>query len=87
MRDEGSQASAMIETLDLIGQSQAERAYLYEFLTTGSTRNTDPRYDYDLTGYGIVSTWGEDDKRAYDTTGFWEPKEAFHRLAAWNGGE
>lgn len=85
VRDEASQADAAIETLELTGQSQADRAYLYEFITAGSPRNDDPRYDYDLTGYGIVSTWGEDGEHPYDTTGFWEPKEAFHRLAAWNG--
>ncbi|MGB3328363.1 MAG: hypothetical protein WBA46_05360, partial [Thermomicrobiales bacterium] len=85
-RDEAAQADAILDTLALIGQSQAERAYLYEFITTGSPRHPDPRYDYDLTGYGIVSTWGEDDERFYDTTGFWEPKEAFPRLAAWNQG-
>lgn len=88
VRDEASQADAIVETLGLIGQSKAERAYLYEFITTGSPRNTDPRYDYDLTGYGIVSTWDDDGDghRPYDTTGFWEPKEAFHRVAAWNAG-
>jgi hypothetical protein len=68
----------------MIEQSQAERAYLYEFITVGSTRSDDPLYDYDLTGYGIVSTWGEDSDRPYETTGFWEPKVAFGKLAAWN---
>ncbi|MGC4192065.1 MAG: hypothetical protein QM589_13010 [Thermomicrobiales bacterium] len=86
VRDEASQARAIIETLELIGQSKAERAYLYEFITTGSTRNTDPRYDYDLNGYGIVSTWDESHDRPYETTGYWEPKEAFHQLAEWNQG-
>lgn len=84
VRDEAEQAHAIIETLEYIGQSRAERAYLYEFITTGSTRSTDPRYDYDLTGYGIVSTWADDHDQPYETTGHWEPKDAFHRLATWN---
>lgn len=84
VRDEQEQARAIIETLEYIDQSQAERAYLYEFITTGSTRSDDPRYDYDLTGYGIVSTWGSDHERPYETTGYWEPKVAFNDLAAWN---
>ncbi len=84
VRDEDEQARAIIETLEYISQSQAERAYLYEFITTGSTRGADPRYDYDLTGYGIVSTWGPEHDQPYETTGHWEPKVAFHRLAEWN---
>lgn len=84
VRDEHEQARAIIEPLDYIDQSQAERAYLYEFMSTGSTRRDDPRYDYDLTGYGIVSTWGSDHERPYETTGYWEPKAAFDDLAAWN---
>ncbi len=84
VRDEDDQARAIIDTLEYIGHSQAERAYLYEFITTGSTRDSDPRYDYDLTGYGIVSTWGPGHDQAYDTTGHWEPKVAFHHLAEWN---
>ncbi len=76
----------IVETLDLIDRSLAERAYLYEFITGGSTRSNDPLYDYDLTGYGIVSTWGAGSEFPYETTGFWEPKVAFHELAAWNSG-
>lgn len=84
VRDEEEQARAIIETLEYIDRSRAERAYLYEFITTGSTRSEDPRYDYDLTGYGIVTTWGEDHEQPYETTGHWEPKIAFDELAAWN---
>lgn len=84
VRDEDEQARVILETLGLIERSQAERAYLYEFITVGSTRSDDPRYDYDLTGYGIVSLWGADSDLPYETTGFWEPKVAFHELAAWN---
>ena len=84
VRDEQEQARAIIGTLEYIDKSQAERSYLYEFITTGSTRSDDPRYDYDLTGYGIVSTWGSDHERPYETTGYWEPKVAFNDLAAWN---
>jgi hypothetical protein len=84
VRDEDDQARSIIETLEQISQSQAERAYLYEFITTGSTRSTDPRYDYDLTGYGIVSTWGPEHDQPYETTGYWEPKVAFQRVAEWN---
>jgi hypothetical protein len=84
VRDEEEQARVIIETLEHIDRSQAKRAYLYEFITTGSTRSNDPRFDYDLTGYGIVSTWGSDHDHSYDATGFWEPKVAFDQLAAWN---
>ncbi len=84
IRDEDQQAHLIIESLELIERSQAKRAYLYEFITTGSPRSNDPRYDYDLTGYGIVSTWGEDHDHPYETTGFWEPKVAFGRVAEWN---
>jgi hypothetical protein len=84
VRDEEEQARVIRETLELIDQSQAQRAYLYEFITIGSTRSNDPRFDYDLTGYGIVSTWGLDHDQPYESTGFWEPKVAFDQLAAWN---
>jgi hypothetical protein len=83
-RDEEEQARTIVGTLGLIEQSQAERAYLYEFITAGSTRSDEPRYDYDLTGYGIVSTWGEESPQPYEATGYWEPKVAFGELAAWN---
>ena len=84
VRDEQDQAQVILDTLGHIDRSQAARAYLYEFITVGSTRSEDHRYDYDLTGHGIVSTWGLEHEKPYETTGYWEPKVAFNEFAAWN---
>ena len=84
VRDEQDQARVILETLEYIDRSQAERAYLYEFITTSAPRSDDHRYDYDLTSHSIVSTWGADHEQPYETTGYWEPKVAFHEFAAWN---
>ncbi len=84
IRDEDEQAQAILDTLSMIDVSNAERAYLYEFIAPGSTRSNDPRYDWDLLSYSIVAVWGSDSDQPYDTTGHWEPKVAFGELAAWN---
>jgi hypothetical protein len=48
-------------------------------------QSTDARsHDFDLTAYGIVTVFGEDSGRPYETTGYWESKTAFEALAAWN---
>ncbi|MBX3070528.1 MAG: hypothetical protein KF883_08550 [Thermomicrobiales bacterium] len=84
VRDEAKQAHVILDTLELASQSPAERAYLYEFISTGSPRSEDPKFDWDLTGYGVVAIWGEEHEQPYESTGFWEPKAAFHEIAEWN---
>lgn len=84
VRDEEKQAINITDSLSLINQSPVERAYLYEFITTSSPRNDDPRFDMDLTGYGIVSVWDRGHDQPYERTGYWEPKQAFHAVAEWN---
>lgn len=86
VRDEGAQARIIQDSLALIEQSQASRSYLYNFIEPDSTRSDNPLYDYDVTGYSIVSCWPSEDDRAYEDSGFWEPKVAFHDVAEWNSG-
>lgn len=84
VRDEVEQAQSIFDALGLIDQSMAERAYLNEFITAQAVYSDDPLYDWDVTGYGIVTVFGDDSEHPYETTGYWEPKVAFDQLAAWN---
>lgn len=84
VRDENEQAQSIFDALGLIDQSAAGRAYLNEFITAEAVHNDDPLQDWDLTGYGIVTVFGDDSAHPYETTGYWEPKVAFEQLAAWN---
>jgi hypothetical protein len=84
VRDEDEQARSILDALGLIDQSMAERAYLNEFITAEAVYSDDPLTDWDLTGYGIVTVFGEDSEHPYETTGYWEKKVAFDQIAAWN---
>jgi hypothetical protein len=84
VRDEDEQARSILDALGLIDQSMAERAYLNEFITAEAVYSDDPLTDWDLTGYGIVTVFGEDSEHPYETTGYWEKKVAFDQVAAWN---
>lgn len=81
VRSEQDQADGIQQTLDLVSQSPAERAYLYHFIEPLSPRSYDPQHDLDLAAYSIVSCWGEEHEHPYDSTGHWEPKLAFNELA------
>jgi hypothetical protein len=84
VRDEDEQARSILDALGLIDQSMAARAYLNEFITAEAVYSDDPLTDWDLTGYGIVTVFGEDSEHPYETTGYWEKKVAFDQIAAWN---
>ena len=84
--DESAQAEAIFATLQSISATNAERAYLYEFITPDAPFIEDPRFNWDVTAYGIVKVQDEDGDQPYASTGYWEPKEAFHTIAEWNKG-
>ena len=84
--DESAQAEAIFATLQSISATSAERAYLYEFITPDAPFIEDPRFNRDVTAYGIVKVEDEDGEQPYASTGYWEPKEAFTTIAEWNKG-
>jgi hypothetical protein len=75
-RDEAGQAQHLREVLTILDEAGVDAAFVFAFALHGFWhRQDDPAKDFDLASYGIVKVF-EDPARA------WEPKEAFHALAA-----
>jgi hypothetical protein len=80
-RDEGEQVAYLHDLLAIFEQEGVDSAFWFTFASYQLPHRPDPRYDLDMAGYGVVSILEEGRGRAYPDMG-WEPKEAFHALAA-----
>ncbi len=74
VRDEGTQASELVELLHILDAAKVEGAFVYTFSTPFETYNDNPKFDFDMANYGLVKTCAD---------GKWEPKKAFHAVAAY----
>lgn len=81
VRDEQVQADYLDEVLDVLEAERVHGGFVWNFIEPESTYSPDGRYDYDMSGYAIVTCHGADAERPYETTGHWEPKAAFDTLA------
>ncbi|MEO3872198.1 hypothetical protein ABGB18_25570 [Nonomuraea sp. B12E4] len=73
VRDEEEQASYLRDLLRVFEQENVDSAFWFTFAGYNHPHHPDPRYDLDLASYGVV-------KIHPDLS--WEPKSAFHALAA-----
>ena len=82
VRSERTQARYLTRLLDVFEAMGLYAAMAFEFVTADAPhRPDDPRHDLDMASYGIVKAIRDrpDDPRS---DWHWEPKEAFHALAA-----
>jgi hypothetical protein len=82
-RRETVQASYISELLDTYMEEGVDGAFVYQFIEPHLPHDPDALKDLDMASYGIVKTLSD---RPYDSTGYWEPKEAFAAIADRYGG-
>ena len=81
MRDEGEQVAYVRELLEIFEEEGLDGAFYFTFAGYALPRRSDPAFDLDMASYGIVAMLEEGTGSAYPGMS-WEPKEAFHALAA-----
>jgi hypothetical protein len=82
VRDEQVQARYIDELLDVFEAERVHGAFVYDFIEPDTPHSPDPRHDYDMAGFGVVTCYPSGTDRAYDRTGHFEPKVAFDTIAA-----
>ena len=81
VRDEKVQARYIGELLDIFTAEGVHGAFVYDFIEPGNPYSPDPRHDLDMAGFGVVKCYPTGHELAYDRTGHFEPKAAFHLMA------
>jgi hypothetical protein len=84
VRDEQVQADYIDELLDVFEAEEVHGAFVYDFIEPDSTYSDDPRLDFDMAGFAVVTCFGndsEDPDKAYARSGHFEPKAAFATIA------
>ena len=81
VRDEQVQARYIGELLDVFEAERVHGAFVYDFIESDNPYSPDPRYDLDMAGFGLVTTYPSGSERAYDRTGHFTPKAGFRALA------
>lgn len=76
IRDESVQAKYITDLLGIFKQEKVVAAFVFTFVNPAAKYNADPRFDFDLSSYGIVKPVDEDGYRGLP----WVPKEAFYKL-------
>ncbi|QQK76261.1 abortive phage infection protein [Salicibibacter cibarius] len=79
-RNESSQANYIIELLNIYQSENIYGAFVYDFIQPYHPHSSNTRHDLDMASYGIVKVYSEDSEKPY-SSGYWEPKEAFHEIA------
>lgn len=77
VRDEAEQAAYLTESMDVYAAQGVESAFVFTFASYSYP------HDLDLAAYGIVRVLREGTGETYPDLP-WEPKEAFHAVAAWS---
>ncbi|MGH3782778.1 MAG: hypothetical protein ACRDRO_19710 [Pseudonocardiaceae bacterium] len=80
-RDEDEQATYLRELLEIFDQEGLDSAFWFTFAGYGLPHRPDPRRDLDMASFGLVKILEHQRGTAYPDIG-WEPKQAFHALAA-----
>jgi hypothetical protein len=80
-RSESVQATYISDLLDLYMEEGIDGAFVYQFMEPHLPHDPDPLKDLDMASYGIVKTLPANSDHPYDSTGYWEPKEAFAAIA------
>ncbi|MFG1999277.1 hypothetical protein ACGFNU_09040 [Spirillospora sp. NPDC048911] len=81
IRDEGVQVRYIEECLDVFEAEGVQGAFVYNFIDADSPYSPIPKYDLDMANFSVVKVRPADSPLAYERTGHWEPKLAFHTIA------
>ncbi|WP_237755167.1 hypothetical protein [Nocardia nova] len=84
VRDEGEQVRYLTDLMPLFEEEGVDSVFWFSFAGYATPHHRTPSQDLDLASYGIVKVLADDSAfatRAYPDMP-WEPKEAFHALAA-----
>ncbi|MEJ3749080.1 hypothetical protein WEI85_38175 [Actinomycetes bacterium KLBMP 9797] len=80
LRDENEQATYLRELVDVFEQESVDSAFWFTFAGYNLPHSNDHRCDLDMASYGVVKIT-DTQAVAYPDL-HWEPKQAFHALAA-----
>lgn len=80
IRSETVQADEIMALLDIFEAEQVDGTFVYQFVDHGLLHSDDPSLDLDMANFAIVKTFAPGMGTPEDRT-YWEPKEAFYRLA------
>jgi len=80
-RDEGWQASKLVETLQILDAAGVYGTFVSQFVSQVNPYSDNPRYDLDVASTGLVKYF-EDGRRGTTYPDMrWEPKESFRAVA------
>jgi hypothetical protein len=79
-RKEAAQARYIADLIKIYAAENVFAAFAFEFIQPDSPWSPDPRHDLDRAGYSVVKVHPDGSERPY-SSGYWEPKAAFHELA------
>jgi hypothetical protein len=80
VRDEHEQATEIAELLDIAAEG-VRGAFIYNFIEPDNTYSSDPSADLDMTGFSLVKCHAPGTDKAYDVSGYFEPKLSFEQAA------
>ncbi len=81
-RDEEEQARCVLEVLRILDEEGVDTAFVNTFARRDLPTSPDPERDFDVASWGIVKVLPEGGASATHPGQDWEPKAAFHALAA-----
>ncbi|MGG1517747.1 hypothetical protein ABE504_20190 [Paenibacillus oryzisoli] len=84
VRDEEEQVTYMTELLDIFNEEKVAGAFWFTFVMPLYPYAEESAYNLDTASYSVVASLPEGTGRAYPGLP-WEPKQAFHALAAYYG--
>ena len=82
VRDEGAQARQLATVLELLDRAGVDGVFIDTFVDPISPYSEEPYYDLDMSALSLVKTLQHGHGSTYPDVP-WEPKEAFHAVAAY----
>jgi hypothetical protein len=82
VRDEAEQAAYLRELLDIFDTAGVDTAFVVTFASYYLPHRDNPVDDLDMSSFGVVKVYEDRFGETYPDLK-WEPKAAFHALAAW----
>ena len=84
IRDEELQARELTKQLKILDNTGVDGAFVFTFVAPRSPYNENPKYDLDMSSYGLVKSYPRQHGKTYPDM-MWEPKESFYAVADYYG--